>query len=206
MKLQFLGANRQVTGSRYLLEAAELCVVVDCGMFQERQFVERNWQAPLITPRKVDYLLLTHAHLDHVGLIPRLVQLGFKGRILATAPTVELVEIVLRDSAKIQEEDAAYKKKRHRREKRKGKHPEEPLYSMADVEKSLGLFQEVSFHKPEPLNSHLSVTWHEAGHILGAGMLEMEVKHDGQSRRIIFSGDIGQWGKPIIRNPSQFDS
>ncbi len=108
MKIHFLGANRQVTGSRYCLEAGGQQVMIDCGMFQERQFVSRNWEVNPIPPKQLDALVLTHAHLDHCGLIPRLVSNGFGGMIYSTRPTVDLAEVIMRDSAKIQEEDAKY--------------------------------------------------------------------------------------------------
>ncbi len=133
MKLHFLGANRQVTGSRYCLETADSKIMIDCGMFQEREFLSRNWEPNSITPSECDAMLLTHAHLDHCGLIPKLVANGFLAPIYCTPPTVDLTEVILRDSAKIQEEDAAYKKKRHEREGRKGKYPEKALYGEDDV-------------------------------------------------------------------------
>ena len=119
MKLQFLGANRQVTGSQYLLEAAGARLLIDCGMFQERQFVHRNYDRPPFEASQIDALLLTHAHLDHCGLAPRLVRNGFNGPIYSTAPTADLASLIMLDSARIQEEDVAAKKRRHKRENRK---------------------------------------------------------------------------------------
>ena len=123
MKLHFLGAAQQVTGSSYLLEAGGLRILVDCGMYQEREFLSRNWEDFPIAPESIDCVLLTHAHLDHSGLIPKLVRDGFTGRILSSSASRDLTEIVLYDSARIQEEDAAFKRKRHRREGRTGRHP-----------------------------------------------------------------------------------
>jgi metallo-beta-lactamase family protein len=114
MKIQFLGANRQVTGSRYLLAAGGLKIMIDCGMFQERKFLERNWQQSPVATDSIDFLLLTHGHLDHCGLIPRLVAQGFDRPILTVEPTVALAEIIMLDAGRIQEEDAAYKHKRHK--------------------------------------------------------------------------------------------
>ena len=113
MQLKFLGANRQVTGSRYFLEAGGLRIMIDCGLFQERSFLKRNWQQPPIDPKRLDYLLLTHAHLDHCGLIPRLVKAGFSSPIYTTEPSVDLAKIIMIDSGRIQTEDAKYKLKRH---------------------------------------------------------------------------------------------
>ncbi len=205
MKLHFLGANRQVTGSRYCLEAAGHKVLIDCGMFQERPFQDRNWEPSPVPPGDIDALLLTHVHIDHSGLIPRLVGQGFSGPIHCTRPSVDLAEVMLRDSAKIQEEDAAYKKRRHKREGRKGKHPEIPLYTVVEVEKALPLFQPTPYAKPVEVADGITVVFHDAGHILGSAMLEVTVTENGQSRRVLFSGDIGQWNKPLIRDPSLLD-
>ena len=202
MRLQFLGANRQVTGSRYLLEAGGLKVMVDCGLFQERAYLERNWAPSPVSPEEIDVLLLTHAHLDHSGLIPKLVKAGFNGSILTTPASADLARIVLLDSARIQEEDAAYKKKRHRREKRRGAHPEIPLYEEEDARQALSLFKEVDYDTPTALNKDVEVVYREAGHILGSALLEINVREKGLERRIVFSGDIGQYEKPLMRPPA----
>lgn len=205
MKIQFLGANRQVTGSRYCLQAGQSTVMIDCGMFQEREFLSRNWEPSPLPPAECDALLLTHVHIDHSGLIPKLVREGFNGPIYATRPSVALAEVMLRDSAKIQTEEVSHKKRRHKKEGRRSKHPEVPLYTEADVERTLPLFQAVPYKKPLKINHAFSVTFHDAGHILGSAMLEVEVKENGRTKRILFSGDIGQWSKPLIRDPSLFD-
>ena len=183
MKLQFLGANQQVTGSRYLLEAGGLKLMIDCGMFQERSFLERNWENSPIPPRDIDYLLLTHAHLDHSGLIPRLVREGFDRPIITTKPSVDLAEIVMVDAAKIQEEDAAYKRKRHQREKRKGPHPIEPLFGSKDAEDALQLLRGVDYNEEVKLNEQVSARFYDAGHILGSAILELTVREDGGELR-----------------------
>jgi metallo-beta-lactamase family protein len=205
VKIHFLGANRQVTGSRYCLEAGGKQVMIDCGMFQERQFVSRNWEVNPIPPNTLDALVLTHAHLDHCGLIPRLVSNGFGGTIYSTRPTVDLAEVIMRDSAKIQEEDAAYKKKRHERDGRKGKHPPAALYNGTDVDQTMPLFQGCPYGKSVNVTEAISVTFHDAGHILGSAMLEFLVRENGTERRLLFSGDIGQCDKPLIRDPSLFE-
>ncbi len=205
MRIQFLGATRQVTGSRYYLEAGGLRLMIDCGMFQERDFLGRNWEPSPVAPNSIDYLLLTHAHLDHSGLLPRFVHGGFNNPIVTTAASKDLTEIVLRDAGRIQEEDAAFKKKRHEREKRKGPHPVKPLYTQGDVEQALPLIRSVVYDKPIDLNDRVSVTFHDAGHILGSAMLELKVNENGAERTIVFSGDIGEWDKPIIRDPSVFE-
>ena len=202
MQIQFLGANRQVTGSRYLVEAGGLRVIIDCGLFQERKWVKRNWEAPPFDPRSINLLLLTHAHLDHTGLVPRLVASGFDGPIICTQPTARLAEIVMLDSAKIQQEDAAYKRKRHRKEKRKGRYPVVPLYQVEDAQKALSLLQGVPYGERVKLNDQVTATFHEAGHILGSAMIVLEAEENGQHRRVIFSGDLGQWNKPLIGDPT----
>jgi metallo-beta-lactamase family protein len=202
MKLHFLGANRQVTGSRYVLEAGGMQVMIDCGMFQERQFLERNWSCCPIPPAAIDAMLLTHVHIDHSGLIPKFVKDGFRGPIHTTDPSVPLAEVMLRDAAKIQEEDAAYKAKRHRREGRHGRYPEIPLYTDDDVTTVLPLLKGCSYREPVQVTPAIRATFHDAGHILGSAMIEVDATENGKTTKIIFSGDIGQWHKPIIRDPS----
>lgn len=206
MKLHFLGANRQVTGSRYLLEAGGQQVLIDCGMFQEREFQDRNWDLHTTPARQIDALLLTHAHIDHCGLIPKLVREGYRGPIYCTRPTAPLADVLLRDSADIQSEDVAYKKKRHMRENRVGPHPYQALYNQDDVVKSMRLFQRVNYRQPIKITDFISVVFHDAGHILGSAMLEVLVTDRGSPQRILFSGDIGQWNKPIIQDPTLFDA
>lgn len=205
MKLTFLGANHCVTGSRFCLEVAGTRVMVDCGMVQERQHASRNWEPSPIKASSIESLLLTHIHIDHSGLIPKFVREGFDGPVIATHPTVDLADIVLRDSAHIQEEDAFYKKKRHRREGRESKPTSEPLYMMQDVERALPLFQGVEYDQTIPVANGIDVIFRDAGHILGSAMLELLVKEGDKQRRIVFSGDIGQRGKPLIRDPSVFE-
>ena len=205
MRIQFIGAARQVTGSRYLLQAAGLRLLVDCGMFQERDYLGRNWEPSPAAPDSIDHVLLTHAHLDHCGLLPRLVAGGYARPILTTAATKDLAEIVLKDSAHIQEEDAEFKKQRHQREGRTGPYPVKPLYTQADVEAVRPLLQPVEYNRPLPLGDHVTVTFHDGGHILGSAMLEFIIRENGTTRTVVFSGDIGEWNKPIIRDPSVFE-
>ena len=205
MHLHFLGANRQVTGSRYVLEACGRRVMIDCGLVQERQFVSRNWDAPPVDPKSIDWLVLTHAHLDHCGLTPRMVSQGFDGPIIGTEPTAELAEIIMLDSAHIHEEDAAYKKRRHEREGRTGPRPVVPLYTTADATAAVNLLEGARYNEPVKLCDQISVTFHDAGHILGSSIVELVVTEDGTTRRLIFSGDLGQWDKPLIRDPSLLD-
>ncbi len=206
MRLHFLGANRQVTGSKYCLEAAGARVLIDCGMFQEREFLSRNWDACPLPASGIDALLLTHAHLDHVGLIPTLVREGFRGPIYSTRATVRLAELILRDSAKIQMEDAAYKARRHRKEGRRGPHPEIPLYTDADVERALPLFHWQPYEKAFEIRPGFTATFREAGHMLGSASIVAQVEEDQTSRTVVFSGDVGQPGKPLIRDPRPLEA
>lgn len=205
MKLTFLGANRQVTGSRYCLEASQKKIMIDCGMVQEREFLARNWESCPVPPDQISALILTHVHIDHSGLIPKFVRDGFSGTIYATPPSCDLLEIMLLDSARIQEEDAKYKKRRHEKEGRKGKYPEVPLYTEKDAQQALQLVQPVEYGQPLEINDAFTVSFHDAGHILGSASLEIIAKENDTCRSFLFSGDIGQWDRPLLHDPSTFD-
>jgi metallo-beta-lactamase family protein len=205
MNIKFLGAAQQVTGSSYLLEAGGLRVVVDCGLYQEREYLSRNWDPFPVPARQIDYIILTHVHLDHCGLVPKLVKEGFSGKILTTSASNEMLEIVLVDSAEIQEEDAAYKRKRHKKEKRRGPYPVKPLYTVKDAKKTFPMVKNVPYKALYPLNDKVMIRLHDAGHILGAAMVEIVIDETNGRRRFIFSGDIGQWDKPLVRDPSVFE-
>ncbi|MBE3112303.1 MAG: MBL fold metallo-hydrolase [Acidobacteria bacterium] len=205
MKLAFFGAARQVTGSCYYVEANGLRILIDCGLYQERPYLERNWSPLPVPPADIDFILLTHAHLDHSGLIPTVVRDGFAGTILTTAATADLVAIALMDAAKIQEEDAAYKKKRHQKEGRSGLPTEVPLYTTEDVQMTMPLVEEAAYDEARELGRGVSVRFRDAGHILGSAMVELSVGVKEGVRTIVFSGDIGQWGSPFVRDPSLFE-
>jgi metallo-beta-lactamase family protein len=205
MNITFCGAARQVTGSCYFFEAGGMKVLVDCGLFQERPFLERNWGPFPVPTGDIDVILLTHAHLDHSGLIPKIVHESFSGTVLTTAGTADLVSIALMDAARIQEEDTAYKAKRHRKEGRQGAHPEIPLYTVQDVQRTMPLVEEAAYGHTIPLGDALTARFWDAGHILGSAMVEITARENGSPRTIVFSGDIGQWDKPFLRDPSLFD-
>jgi len=205
MKIKFLGATHQVTGSSYLLETAKVKILIDCGMFQERDYSHRNWEAFPIPPDQIEYLLLTHVHQDHSGLIPKLVKEGFHGDILLTAASKELFPIVILDSARIQEEDAAFKKNRNNNEEHEEPYTETPLYTVQDAEKCFPLLKAVPYEEFLPLNDQIKVCFHDAGHILGSAMIEIVLQDENGSRNVIFSGDIGQWDTPLLNNPTVFD-
>ena len=205
IKLSFLGAVRNVTGSRFLVEAGGEMVLVDCGLYQERQFRSRNWDEFPVKPQKIDAVLLTHAHLDHCGLLPKLVREGFRGRIYCTPATAEIARIILLDSAHIQEEDAAYKAKRHRKEGRKGPRPEVPLYTTADAERCTSHFSPVPYDTPARVAKRMHAVFRDAGHVFGASMIELAVEKGDEKRTILFSGDVGRRDRPIIEDPTCFD-
>ena len=204
IKLSFLGAARNVTGSRYLLETDNTRLLVDCGLYQEREFRSRNWEPFPIPPSTLDAVLLTHAHVDHCGLIPKLVGDGFRGRIYCTEATSEIAQIILLDSAHLQEEDAEFKRKRHERENRRGPFPEIPLYTVDDAKASFPLFLPVKYGAPTQIGNGVEATFYDAGHVLGSSMIKVEVSQGGEKRTIIFSGDVGRWNRPILRDPNVF--
>jgi len=205
LKLTFLGAAQNVTGSRYLLDTGSTRILVDCGLFQEREFRSRNWEPFTIPPRSIDALLLTHAHLDHCGLLPKLVREGFQGSIYCTHATSEIAKIMLLDAGRLQQEDAEFKGRRHQRERRRGPYPEIPLYTVEDAEASFPLFsRSVKYEEPVRISDGLEASFHDAGHVLGSSMIKITARQDGEERTILFSGDVGRWGKPILRNPSLF--
>ncbi|MBM2824974.1 MAG: Ribonuclease [Dehalococcoidales bacterium] len=204
IELTFLGAAGNVTGSQYLVKANNVSFLVDCGLYQERELTLRNWQPFYAPPRTLDAVLLTHSHLDHCGLLPKLVREGFRRPIYGTAATAEIAEAILADSAHIQQEDAEFKKRRHEREGRRVTYPEKPLYTADDAQACLPLFKPVGYGKTIEIGDGVEATFYDAGHVLGSSMIKVVVRQNGDKRTIIFSGDIGGWDKPILHNPTRF--
>lgn len=204
INITFMGAARGVTGSRYLIEANNTTILVDCGLYQEREFQHRNWEPFRCAPDKLHAVLITHAHLDHSGLLPKLVNEGFKGRVYCTPATADITKIILLDSAHIQEEDAAYKKKRHIREGKKSPYPEIPLYTVADAEATFPLFTDVEYNNTIEIGPGIEATFFDAGHVLGSAMIRIRIIQGEEKRSIVFSGDIGRWNRPMLHDPRMF--
>jgi metallo-beta-lactamase family protein len=201
MRLSFHGADRDVTGSCHLLECAGRRLLIDCGMFQGgRELDEENANAFGFDPAAIDAVLLTHAHLDHCGRLPLLVKRGFHGEIIATAATRELARIVLLDAAHLAEEDAEHGTRRRRR---RGEPPAAPLYTLVDAMAALdGFGRTATYGVPLQLGPGLRASFHEAGHILGSASVLLEASESGRTRRLLFSGDLGNAGRPILRDPA----
>jgi metallo-beta-lactamase family protein len=198
MDLVFLGAARTVTGSKTLLESHGQRLLVDCGLFQGlKELRLRNWTQPDWAPERIPNLLLTHAHIDHSGFLPRLLHHGFRGRIVCTPATAELAALLLRDSAHLQEEDAEWLN-------RKGlsKHkPALPLYTAADAERVLRLFEVREYEAWFDVAPGIRARFRNAGHILGSAMVELEVQANGAIRRLLWSGDVGRYDMPLNPDP-----
>ncbi len=204
MKITCCGAAGTVTGSNYLLEADGVKLLIDCGMFQgTRQLEERNRLDFPYQPESITHLLLTHAHIDHSGLIPKLVKKGFKGIILCTPATVDLCSIMLADSAHIQEMEAGWQ---NRKKKRAGRSRLiEPLYTQEDVSTAMELFRPLYYNQEIMLSPQVRVRYQDAGHILGSAIIELWVKEDGREIKLVFSGDLGNLNQPIIADPTTVD-
>ena len=205
IKLGFYGAARNVTGSRHFVESNGVRFLVDCGLYQERFLRSRNWDPFPVHPDSLDAVLLTHAHIDHCGLLPKLVREGFHGRIYCTEATADIAKIMLVDAARLLEEDAQFKKKRHQREGREGPYPLLPLYTVKDAEACFPLFYPVPYWEPINIGDGIDVTFNDAGHVLGSAMLMIDFKQNGDSRKVLFSGDIGRRNRPILKDPTLFD-
>lgn len=199
MHIRFLGAAREVTGSCFHLDVAGLQLLVDCGMHQGANGGEKNETGFPFSPGNISVVFLTHAHIDHSGLLPRFVRQGFKGRIITTPATADLAEVMLYDSAHIQEKDAEWLTRKSRRA---GKDKVfEPLYCAADVETMVSLFDRKNYGEMGTLSEGIRYRFTDAGHILGSGSLELWYPAGAGEKKIVFSGDIGKKGNPIINDP-----
>jgi metallo-beta-lactamase family protein len=206
MKLHFLGGASEVTGSCYLVETESTRFIVDCGMFQGGHGADLKNSAPFdFDPERIDFVLLTHAHIDHSGRLPRLCAQGFRGPIYATTATVDLAEVILLDSAHIQQKEAEWQQRMPKRKHQFDTH-QEPLYSVAQAQVCISQLRGVNYgieFNPRPA---IRCRFRDAGHILGAAIIEVWVESGGQVKKFVFSGDIGHAGKPVVRDPEQIES
>ena len=198
-KLTFLGAAGCVTGSKYLVEAAGKRLLVDCGLFQgTHELKDRNWNPLPIDPKTIDYAMLTHAHLDHTGWLPVLVKAGYRGPIFANQATMELTEILLKDSAHLQQEEAE-----NAQRNKWSRHPEpRALYTPEDVDPVLRLLKPMPRSGGFDVSPAFRVTSFDAGHILGSSSLELTITENGKKTVVVFSGDVGRYNQPILKDPT----
>src|SRR6202011_1776744 len=196
-KLTFLGAAGSVTGSKYLVEVAGKRLLVDCGIFQGlRELTERNYQPLSVDPKTFDYVVLTHAHLDHTGWLPVLVRAGYKGPIFANPATTDLTALLLKDSAHLQEEDAL-----HPQREMSGRPEREPMYTSEDVDPVLRLIKPMPRLGDFEIDPVYRIASYDAGHILGSSSLELTIIENGTKKVVVFSGDIGRYDQPILNDP-----
>jgi metallo-beta-lactamase family protein len=204
MIVQFWGATKTVTGSLHYIEVDGKRLILDCGLYQghrdEAESINRT--IPVEDPAGLDLLILSHAHIDHSGNIPTLVKSGFRGKIVTTRATADLISIMLKDSAYIQEKDVEYI---NRKRKRKGLPPKEPLYSKEDVERALEHLETIDYNSWFTIGNEARAILFDAGHILGSAVILIEVRENGNMKRLLFTGDLGREGLPIIRDPVQVE-
>jgi metallo-beta-lactamase family protein len=199
MEIEFLGAARNVTGSMHLLHVNGSSILLECGLFQGRrqESFERNRSLPF-DPSKIDAMVLSHAHIDHSGNIPNLVRAGYRGNIHCTHATRDLCSVMLRDCGHIMEADADYINKKHRRA---GEPEIEPIYTVADAAASLRNFVSMDYERTTFLTPDVRLTFYDAGHILGSALVAMDIREGDRQRRLLFTGDLGRPGMPILQDP-----
>ena len=203
MKITFLGAAKMVTGSNFLVEAAGKKFLVDCGMYQGSKELEiENYQPFAYNPAEIDFMLLTHAHIDHSGRIPKLYLEGFKGPIYAHKATCDLCGIMLPDSGHIQEMETEWK---NRKRIRKGEKPRDPLYTAEEAAKCLKIFEPVQYDQIIDITDQIHVRFNDAGHMLGSSIIELWVDEDGKTTKTVFTGDIGNNDIPLLSSPTMIE-
>ncbi|RMF16184.1 MAG: MBL fold metallo-hydrolase [Gammaproteobacteria bacterium] len=198
-RLTFLGAVEGVTGSQYLLETARSRILLDCGLFQGRKEEEAGNEAPFeFDPQALDAVVLSHAHLDHSGRLPLLARGGFGGPVYMTRPTADLIEVLLHDAASLQERDVEWA---NRRRRRAGKPELAPLYTNEDVDLALELCVGLPYHAATAITEDVTLTFHDAGHILGSAIVQLVIHEDGRDKTLVFSGDLGNAQAALLRDP-----
>lgn len=204
MKITFLGAAKTVTGSNFLVEGAGKRFLVDCGMYQGQATEEMENEAPfLFDVHSIDFMLLTHAHIDHSGRIPKLYKEGYRGDIIATKATCELCQIMLPDSGHIQEVEIEW---RNRKRKREGKEALPPLYTAEEAIESLELFKPVHYDEIIDIDDNIKVRFNDAGHMLGSAIIELWVTENGETKKTVFTGDLGNNDIPLLASPTMIES
>jgi metallo-beta-lactamase family protein len=206
MKLTFHGASREVTGSCYQVETGNLRFIVDCGMFQGGREAEiRNRKFPGFDPEALDFVLLTHAHIDHSGLLPRLTSLGFRGPVHCTRATADLLGVLLPDSAFIQEKEAEWANYANRKTRKRHQNELAPLYTVTQAKEMLKRLRGVGYDEEIRPHPRVRVRFQDAGHILGSAIIEVWVEEGGITRKMVFSGDLGMPGRPILNDPTPIE-
>ncbi|MCK6616450.1 MAG: MBL fold metallo-hydrolase [Cyclobacteriaceae bacterium] len=202
VRVKFLGGAQSVTGSRYLVEAGDFRFLFDCGLFQGLKDLRlRNWEAFPVEPSTIDCVIISHAHIDHTGYLPKLVKEGFSGPIYCTHPTADLMEIMLIDSAKLQEEETEYA-----RQKGYSRHEvPKPLYTEADAQAVFPLIKSVGYDERIKISNHVEFIFRDAGHLLGSAITEIFVRGDNQQKKIVFSGDLGRYQTEMLHPPSAIE-
>jgi len=202
MNIRFLGAVKGVTGSCHLIEFKDKKILLDCGMFQGED-EDLNAEVLEVNPSEIDYLFLSHSHIDHSGRIPLLVKNGFKGIVYSSKPTYDLCQIMLIDSAHIQETEAEWK---NRKSKRSGKEIVEPMYTQSDATESLKYFKSIFYQQVVQIDENITVRFSDAGHILGSSIIEMWFRDEKETIKLVYSGDLGMNDRPILNNPTIIES
>lgn len=199
IRVKFLGASGTVTGSRFLLDFDGFRVLFDCGLFQGlKELRQKNWEDFPVSADSINALIISHAHIDHTGYLPKLVKEGFNGHIYCTSPTADLMEIMLLDSAKLQEEESAYASA-----KGYSKHEKPlPLYTTADAQQVMPLLKRLNFGERKRIHERVEFVFHNAGHLLGAAITEIFIKGDTQNKKIVFSGDLGRYQDAMLHPPT----
>jgi len=199
MEIKFFGATKIVTGSNILISTEKYKLLLDCGMFQGAKEIENlNYSAFPYDPKQIDYLILTHAHIDHSGRIPKLVNEGFRGRIISTKPTMQLSEIMLKDSAHIQQTDIEWENNRRRRS---GEELKKPLYTIEEAQHSISYFNAYNYDQEITLNDDIKLIFRDAGHILGSAIVELWIREYNSTIKIVYTGDLGMPKRPILKDP-----